>query len=237
MRTLSIIIPVYNEEKTVGILLQRVFKVSLPNQIKKEIIVVEDGSTDSSKFKIQNSKLKKIKIIFHKKNLGKGAAVRSGLKIATGDYIVIQDADLEYDPTYYPLLLKPILENQESIVYGTRLTNYPLKLWGKDKTVLPTHLIANRFLTGLTNLIYGSSLTDIETCYKVFKADCIKGITLVSKGFEFEPEITAKFLKKGYKIFEVPINVTPRTYQEGKKIGLWDGIVAIWAILKYKFVD
>lgn len=232
---LSIIIPVFNEEKTIVEILKRVLAVKLPLKIKKEIIVIDDGSTDKSKSEVKNQKSKSIRVLSHVKNMGKGAAVRSGLREAKGEIIIIQDADLEYNPVYYPLLLKPILKKKAEIVYGTRLTSYPLRLWGKNKTILPTHLIANRFLTGLTNFLYNSNLTDMETCYKVFKASCLKEINLESNGFDFEPEITAKFLKKGYKILEVPINIIPRTYKEGKKIGFWDGIKTIWTILKYKF--
>lgn len=231
---LSIIIPVFNEEETVGEIIKRVLSVKLPPQLEKEIIAVDDGSTDGSKSKIKSLKLEKIKLLSHSKNLGKGAAIRAGLKSATGDIIIIQDADLEYDPTYYPTLLKPILENRVKVVYGTRLINYPLRFWGKNKTILPTHLIANRFLTGLTNLLFNSNLTDMETCYKIFRADCLKGITLVSSGFEFEPEITAKFLTKGYKILEIPINVTPRTHREGKKISWKDGFKAVFTLLKFR---
>lgn len=234
---LSIIIPVFNEEKTVSEILRRVSSVKLPISVKKEIIVVDDGSSDNSKLKVQSSKFKDIKKIFHEKNLGKGAAIRSGLKVAIGDIIIIQDADLEYDPNYYPLLLKPILENQVDIVYGTRLIDYPLKLWGEDKTILPTHLIGNRFLTWLTNFLYNSNLTDMETCYKVFRTNCLKGINFRSNGFDFEPEITAKFLKKGYKIFEVPIKVIPRTHEEGKKISWIDGFMAVFLLLKYRFFN
>ncbi|MEK7616858.1 MAG: glycosyltransferase family 2 protein [Patescibacteria group bacterium] len=234
---LSIIIPVYNEEKTIKQIIDRVRNVKLPNGIKKEIIVIDDGSIDNSKFKIKNLKFGDIKKVFHERNLGKGAAIRSGLKLATGDFIIIQDADLEYDPTYYSLLLKPILENQARIVYGTRLINYPLKLWGEDKTVLPTHLIANRLLTGLTNLLYRSNLTDMETCYKVFKTSCLKGINLNSNKFDFEPEITAKFLKKGFRIFEIPIKVKPRSYRQGKKISWIDGLKAVFALFKFRFSD
>lgn len=231
---LSIIIPIYNEEKTVSEILRKVLSVKLP-KVEKEIIVIDDGSNDSTPLRIRN--IKGVKKIFHRNNLGKGAAVRSGLRIITGDIIIIQDADLEYDPSYYPVLLNPILKKGAKVVYGTRLINYPLKFWGKDKTILPIHLIANRFLTGLTNLLYSSNLTDMETCYKVFLASCLNGIKLKSNRFEFEPEITAKFLKKGYEIIEVPIGVKPRTYKEGKKINLWDGVKAVFAILKYKFTD
>ena len=230
---LSIIIPVYNEEKTIGEILRRVQAVKLP--LDKEIIVVDDGSTDRSKSEIR--KIKKIEFFSHDKNLGKGAAVQTGLNKATGDIIIMQDADLEYDPSYYPTLLKPILEKKAKIVYGTRLINYPLKLWGKNKTVLPTHLIANRFLSGLTNLLFNSNLTDMETCYKVFKSSCLSGINLKSKGFEFEPEITAKFLKKGFKIVEIPITVKLRTQREGKKINWKDGFWAIITLIKFRFYD
>lgn len=232
---LSIIIPVFNEEKTVGEIIRKVLDVKLTSKLRKEIIVIDDHSTDSSPSKI--NMVKEVKKIFHRENSGKGAAVRSGLKIASGDIIIIQDADLEYDPSYYPMLLNPIVENEADIVYGTRLINYPLNLWGKRKTVLPTHLIANKFLTAITNLLFGSNLTDMETCYKVFKKRCLKGIDLKSNGFGFEPEITAKFLKKGYKIFEIPIKVIPRTYKQGKKINFLDGLKAVWTILKYRFVN
>lgn len=232
---LSIVIPVFNERKTINEILRRVLEVKIPAGLKKEIIVVDDGSTDGTV--VQLKRFKEIKKIFHKQNQGKGAAVRNGINNATGDIIIIQDADLEYDPSYYSILLKPILQNHAEIVYGTRLVNYPLNLWGKNKTVLPTHLIANKVLTALTNLLYGANLTDMETCYKVFRRTCLNGINLRSKGFEFEPEITAKFLKKGYQIIEVPIKVKPRTHQEGKKISWLDGFKAIFALLKYRVYD
>lgn len=232
---LSVIIPVFNEEKTILEILKRISNAKLPSGITKEIIVVDDCSTDKTVSLIK--KVKGIKEIFHKKNLGKGAAIRSGLKIAKGEIIIIQDADLEYDPGYYPDLLKPILEKNREIVYGTRLINYPLKLWGENKTILPTHLMANKFLTWLTNILYGSDLTDMETCYKAFKRNCLKGIELESNRFEFEPEITAKFLKKGYRIIEVPIKVKPRTHLEGKKISGIDGFQAIFALFKFRFFN
>lgn len=230
---LSIIIPVFNEERTIQEILKKVSLVKLPSLVKKEIIVVDDRSTDNTKSIVKS--ITGIKKIFHLKNLGKGEAVKTGLKVATGEIILIQDGDLEYDPADYPILLKPILEKKSEIVYGTRLINYPLRLWGKNKTVLPAHLIANKLLTGLTNLFYNSNLTDMETCYKLFKASCLKGIKLKSKGFEFEPEITAKFLKKGFKIIEVPIKVKPRTHQEGKKITWKDGFKAVLTLIKFRF--
>lgn len=234
---LSIIIPIYNEEKTIEEILSRVSNAKLQSGIKKEIILVDDGSTDSSKFKVQRLKLQGLKTIFHKKNLGKGAAIKSGLNITTGDYIIIQDADLEYNPKDYEKLLAPVIKDNIQVVYGTRLVNYPLKLSGKNKTVLPTHLVANRFLTALTNLLYGSHLTDMETCYKLFNRQVLKNISIKSNRFDFEPEITAKILKQNIPIIEVPIKVKPRTYKEGKKIGWIDGIIAIWTLFKYKFTD
>ncbi len=234
-KTLSIIIPVFNEEKTIEALLKKVNKVKLPNGIDKEIIVVDDCSTDKTSEILSRFKNIKSHYIRHNKNLGKGAAVRAGIKNSTGDYIIIQDADLEYDPEDYLKLLQPILKKESKIIFGTRLVNYPLKIWGKNKTVLPFHLIANRFLTWLVNFLYGSKLTDMETGYKLFSREAIKKLDLKSNGFEIEPEITIKSLKLGYNILEVPIKTKPRGYNQGKKIVFWDGLLAVWTILKYKF--
>lgn len=235
---LSIIIPTLNEENTIEEILRRVISVKLSPEIKKEILVVDDGSTDNSKLKVQSSKFsKQIKLISHKKNLGKGAAVKTGIQNSTGDLILIQDADLEYDPNHYKDLLEPFNKNGAEVVYGTRLINYSLKLWGKNKTVLPIHLVANKFLTFLTNVLYGSKLTDMETGYKLFKKEALKNITLNSNKFDFEAEITAKILKKKIPIIEIPISVNPRTYEEGKKIGWRDGVDAIWTLIKYKFTN
>lgn len=228
-KMLSVIIPVFNEEKTIKELLKKVSRVRLPDGIEKEIIIVDDGSSDATASEIRN-----FKIFRHSKNLGKGAAVRTGIKKIRGDYVIIQDADLEYDPEDYNKLLQPILKNRARIVFGTRLKNYPLKLWGKNKTVLPLHLIANRFLTWMVNFLYGSNLTDMETGYKLFTKEVIKKLKLSSNGFEIEPEITIKSLKLGYNIVEVPIRTAPRGYEDGKKIGFWDGVKAVWTILKYK---
>lgn len=229
-KTLSIIIPVFNEEKTIKELLKKVAGVRLPDGMGKEIIIIDDGSTDKTR-----AVLSEFQILRHQKNLGKGAAVRSGIKKASGDYLVIQDADLEYDPNDYNKLLEPILKKQAMIVFGTRLKKYPLKLWGKNKTVLPLHLIANRFLTWMVNFLYGSNLTDMETGYKLFTREVIKKLDLKSNGFEIEPEITIKALDLGYNIVEVSIKTKPRGYDQGKKIGFRDGFLAIWTILKYKF--
>lgn len=236
---LSILIPVFNEEDTIEKLLKKVLGVKLTGGMSKEIIIIDDGSTDFSIKKIKNQIKKNnvIKLVRHNKNLGKGAAISSGIKHATGDYIIIQDADLEYNPADYLKLLEPLLKNKTSVIYGTRLKNYPFRLWGKNKTVMPAHLLANRFLTTLTNFLYGSNLTDMETCYKLFKRDVLKKISLKSNRFDFEPEVTAKILKLKIPIMEIPVKVKPRTYKEGKKIKWTDGIIAIWTLFKYRFID
>lgn len=233
MKTLSIIIPVFNEEKTIEALLKKVNEVKLQN-VKKDIIIVDDYSTDKTSNIL--SSLKKIKFYYirQKENKGKGAAVRRGIKEAKGDFIIIQDADLEYDPNDYHRLLEPILQKKAKVVYGTRLKNYPLKFWGHHKTVLPLHLIANRFLTLLVNLLFRSNLTDMETGYKLFAKEVLSSFTLESDKFEIEPELTIKTIKADYSIFEVPIKTNPRGYNEGKKIGFVDGLKAIWTIFKYR---
>lgn len=233
---LSIIIPVYNEEKTISQILYMIKKAKLPKGLQREIIVVDDGSSDLTS-KILEQQKASIKYLRHNNNMGKGAAIRTGLERATGEIFIIQDADLEYNPQDYQRLIDPILEKKAKVVFGTRLKNYPLKFWGKNKTVLPTHLIANRLLTTLTNILYGSKLTDMETCYKVFTKEVISNIVLKAHRFDFEPELTAKILKKGIKIYEVPIVTHPRTYAQGKKIGIWDGLVAVWTLFKYRFIN
>jgi len=233
--TLSIIIPVYNEAKTLKNILSKVKRTKLPEGVNKEIIVVNDASTDeTAKILIRE---KSIKVLAHEKNKGKGGAIVTGLKNSSGDMIIIQDADLEYDPSDYTRLLKPIITGKAKIVYGTRLAGYRLKLFGNDKTPHPTHLLGNRFLTFITNILYGGDITDMETGYKVFKREVLKGVKIKSNKFEFEPEITAKMLKRGYKIYEVPIKVKPRSYEEGKKITWIDGFSAVWTLFKYRFVD
>lgn len=234
---LSIIIPVYNEEKTVIPLLERVVKTTFPG-VEKEIIVVDDGSTDSSKFKVQRSKFRGIKFFSHKKNLGKGAAVRTGIKHATGEYIVIQDADLEYDPKQIRKLLDPVLRKKAEVVYGTRLNRLPNIFKDEKNPLFLLHYLGNRFLSLITSILYVQWLTDMETCYKLFPKKAVAGMKLYAKGFEFEPEITAKLIKKGYRIVEVPIETTPRNYKEGKKLyARKEGIRALWVLLKYRFVD
>ncbi|OGD94019.1 glycosyl transferase [Candidatus Curtissbacteria bacterium RIFCSPHIGHO2_01_FULL_41_44] len=236
---LSIIVPVFNEAKTIQKVVRRLVEVSLPLGIKKEIIVIDDGSTDSSKSKIKSLKLryKNLKLVFHAKNFGKGAAVRSGILVATGDFILIQDADLEYDPVYIPKLLEAILAKKAKVVYGTRFVNYPLRLCGKNKTPLPSHYVANKILNLLTNFLYGTKLTDIETGYKIFSKEALSDIKLRSNHFDIELELTSKFLKRKFDILEVSILAKPRNFKEGKKFNFLDGAVAFLSLFKYRFFD
>jgi len=236
---LSIIIPVYNEEKTVALLLSKVSKVKF-NDVEKEVIVIDDGSTDTSVSIISNfqSQTSNFNFIKHKKNLGKGAAVRTGIKNATGDYIVIQDADLEYDPKEIEKLLEPIKSGRAKVVYGTRLDRLPNFSRDERNLLFLAHYLGNRFLSLATSILYSQWLTDMETCYKLFPRKAVKSFKLLSRGFEFEPEITAKLLKKGYKIFEIPITTSPRGYKQGKKISAFrDGPKALWTLVKHRFTD
>lgn len=235
---LSIIIPAYNEEKTIERIAERVNRVNFGNFIK-EIIVVDDGSTDQTVTKILNlrSKIRDLKVLRHEKNMGKGAAVQTGIKNSTGDIIAIQDADLEYDPFDIPRLIAPIASNEEKVVYGTRLKMKPV-FFGKDKTPFLLHFFGNKFLSLLTSLLYGQTITDMETGHKAFDRKVISGIKLKARTFDFEPEITAKILKKGVRICEISIKTQPRGYEEGKKINTFkDGFKALWTLLKYRFSD
>lgn len=233
MKKLSILIPVYNETKTVIQVLEMVSQADSAG-LEKELIVVDDGSIDGTRDILRNLDAEKYsaKVYFHEKNQGKGAALRTAQQYATGDLIIIQDADLEYSPKEYPELLKPILEGHADVVYGSRLAG------GKPTRAFKfTHLVGNKFLSFLTNLLYDCTLTDMETCYKVFKADVFKKITIKSNRFEFEPEITAKVLKQGVRIYELPISYFGRDYSEGKKITWKDGFGAIWALVRFRFSD
>lgn len=226
IKTISILIPCYNEEKNIIEILTKVNQVKI-NNIKKEIIVIDDCSKDKSlKILKKNKKLYSI-LITHKKNLGKGAAIKSALKKATGDYIIIQDADLEYDPNEYKKLLDYLIKNNCDVVYGTRFQN---KKYNQGYLV---NRLANYFLTFLFNLKTKSKLTDINTCYKLFKKDVLKDLELVENRFGLDPEITLKLTKKNIKIEEIPITYKPRSKKEGKKINVKDGLRSIYCILKY----
>lgn len=236
---LSIIIPVFNEEKTIAEILARVNAVEIKN-IEKEIIVINDGSTDDSRgiIKKEVKKIKNALFISHVKNKGKGAAIKTAIKVATGEYIIIQDADLEYDPRDYAKLLSPIIQKNAKVVYGTRLNRLPD--FSKDERTMRffIHYLGNKMLSLMTSILYGQWITDMETCYKIFPKEAVNNMRLNAKGFEFEPEITAKLLKKRYYIREIPISTIPRGYEEGKKLNtIKDGAKAILTLIKYRFKD
>ena len=236
---LSIIIPIFNEEKTAAEVLKNVAALRLRG-VNKEIIVIDDGSTDRSVLEIKNqkSKIKDLKVFFHSNNLGKGAAVKTGLNNATGDYVVIQDADLEYDPKQIENLVDPVLEGKAQVVYGTRLNRMP-NIHSDERTPLfLLHYLGNRFLSFATSILYFQWLTDMETCYKLFPRKAVIDMKLKARGFEFEPEITAKLLKMGFHILQIPITTKPRDYSQGRKLYAYkDGPKALWALVKYRFID
>ncbi len=229
---LSILMPVYNEASTLHEIISKVEAVHL-GDVRKELIIVDDGSKDGTRDVLKKlAETSKHKIYFHGQNMGKGAALRTALHYAEGDIILIQDADLEYDPAEYVELIKPILEGRADVVYGSRLTG------GKVARAFNFwHLLGNKMLTFVTNILYNATLTDMETCYKVFRADVVKNMQIKSNKFDFEPEITAKILKRKYKLYEMPISYYGRDFDEGKKITWKDGFGAIWALVKYRFMD
>jgi glycosyltransferase involved in cell wall biosynthesis len=221
---LSIIMPVFNEEATIGESINSV----LAAPYTKEFIIVDDGSTDSTHKFLQNIDHPEIRVLRHESNRGKGAAVQTGLEQASGDIIIIQDADLEYDPSEYPILLRPIIAGKADVVLGSRFAGH-----GAHRVLYFWHYIGNRFLTQLSNIFTNLNLTDMEAGYKVFTREALKDIKLTQKGFGFEPEIVAKIAKKRMRIYEVPISYYGRTYEEGKKIKWWDGLWALWCIIRY----
>lgn len=222
---LSIIIPVYNESATVG---QIIAQIKAVKGIKTEIIVIDDGSRDATAAVLE--KVPGIKLIRHLQNQGKGAAIRAGIGQATGDYILVHDADLEYDPSEIPLLIEPIRRGKAEVVYGSRFT-------GQRRNMFFWHWVGNQLLTLITNVLYNTTLSDMETCYKLVPTKLIKSLNIQAKRFEFEPEVTAKILKQGIRIWEVPISYAGREYREGKKISWKDGLPALWTLVKYRFID
>jgi glycosyltransferase involved in cell wall biosynthesis len=225
-RTLSVIVPVYNECATVGEIIKRVRASSVPLVI--DVTVVDDASTDGTDKVLATLADPSVHVVTHERNMGKGAAIRTALSHVRGDLVLIQDADLEYDPDDWPRLLEPILKHKATVVYGSRFT-------GERKNMLLLHWIGNRFLSLVTNVLYSSTLSDMETCYKLFDRRVLAGMVLVSNRFDFEPEITAKVLRRGYRIYEVPISYAGREMDEGKKITWRDGFGAMKALVKFRF--
>jgi glycosyltransferase involved in cell wall biosynthesis len=225
-KTLSVIMPVYNERTTVAEIIRRVRVASVPLVI--DLVVVDDASTDGTDKVLQALADSRVRVVTHETNKGKGAAIRTALEYVLGDLVLIQDADLEYDPDDWPRLLDPILKHKAAVVYGSRFT-------GERKNMLILHWIGNRFLSLITNVLYASTLSDMETCYKLFDRRVLDGMVLKSNRFDFEPEITAKVLRRGYRIYEVPISYAGREADEGKKITWRDGFGAIKALVKYRF--
>jgi len=240
---LSVLIPVYNEIGTIAEIVHRVRAVKLAVPVgfgpengstvefDRQIVIVDDGSTDGTREFLRTlDGFPDMTILFHEQNQGKGAAVRTALQYATGDVMLIQDADLEYDPREYPALLQPIVENRSQVVYGSRFRG------GPTKAMFFWHMLGNRFLTLVTNVLYNTILSDMETCYKVFTREVVDQLNLKASGWGFDPEITAQILRRGYRIYEVPISYTGREFEEGKKVGWRDGFTVLWTLIKYRFV-
>jgi glycosyltransferase involved in cell wall biosynthesis len=224
---LSVVIPVFNEKNTLLQLLERV----LESPYETELLVVDDFSTDGTRELLQSYSHSQVRIFYHEVNKGKGAAIRTAIRHATGDVVVIQDADLEYDPSEYPKLVGPIENDLADVVYGSRF------LGGPHRVLFFWHYLGNQFLTLVSNMLTNLNLSDMETCYKAFRREIIQSIPLRSNRFGFEPEVTAKIARRGVRVYETPISYHGRTYAEGKKIGWKDGVVALWTIVRYAIAD
>jgi len=230
IRKLSVIVPVFNERNTVVEVLRRMRAVELPDGIDREIIVVDDGSTDGTRDVLNQLRDSTVRILLHDGNRGKGAAVRTGIEVASGDYVLIQDADLEYDPEDWPKLVAPVMRGRAQVVYGSRFT-------GERRNMLFLHWIGNRMLSLVTNVLYNTTLSDMETCYKLVDRALLVDLHLKCNRFDIEPEITAKILKRRIRIYEVPISYMGREFDEGKKITWRDGFAALWTLAKFRFAD
>jgi glycosyltransferase involved in cell wall biosynthesis len=225
---LSIVIPCFNEKNTVVSLLERVLSANLPEHIEREVVIVDDCSIDGTRDILKGINDPRVRVLYHEKNMGKGAALRSGFRHVTGDVVVVQDADLEYNPNEYGKLLKPILDGRAEVVFGSRFMTTD-----ERRVLYFVHFVGNRFLTFMSNVFTNLNLSDMETCFKMFKSDVLEKITIRENRFGFEPEITAKVARLKCRIYEVGISYSGRTYEEGKKIGVKDGIRALWCIVKY----
>ena len=230
MTRVTVVMPVYNERRFIQTIIDKVLSVKVDG-VETDLVVVDDCSKDGTREILSELRNPRVTISFHEVNQGKGAALRTGFARATGDIVLVQDADLEYNPEEYPVLLKPILDGHADVVYGSRF------LGGPHRVHLFWHMVGNRMLTLLSNMMSNLNLTDMETCYKVFKRPVLTGIKLKSDRFGFEPEVTQKVARGGWRVYEVPISYHGRDYAEGKKIGWKDGVSAIWTIVKYRFVD
>jgi glycosyltransferase involved in cell wall biosynthesis len=230
LRKLSVVVPVFNERNTVVEVLRRMRSVELPDGVEREIIVVDDGSNDGTRDVLKQLGDSTVRVVMHDRNRGKGAAVRTGFTHATGEYILIQDADLEYDPEDWPKLLNPVLRGKARVVYGSRFT-------GERRNMMLLHWIGNRFLSMTTNVLFNTTLSDMETCYKLLERDLVESLHLQSNKFDIEAEISAKVLKRGIRIYEVPISFSGREFNEGKKITWRDGFAALYTLVKYRFQD